>query len=135
MSSVATRVKQVSANAAYYVNLGDVRAGILQNIGTTDLPLLSTTLTSWIGLSSFSTPCATAGSAYFRDMGQNLVSSGRVFRKVQLVGPRSTGVSTGGVAGPAPGNSSDYLTAFIELPGLQGLTSGISPAAAFARVG
>jgi hypothetical protein len=134
MSSTDRSVKQLSANAAYYVNLGDVRAGILQNLGTPDLPLLSTNYTSWIGLSSFSTPCATAGSAYFRDMGVNLVSSGRVFRKVQLVGPRTTSVSTGGVAGPVYGNSSDYLTAFIELPGLQCLTSGVNPAA-FARIG
>ena len=150
MSSVGRSLKQVSANGAYFVNLGDVRTALLQNYGTYSdnnpayaagvgatlstatwagrLPLLDTIQ------SSFSSVLTTSGAAFFRDMGANIVSSGRVFRKVQLVAPRSAGVSTGGVGGPAPGNSSDYLSAYIELPGLQGVTSGVSPAG-FARVG
>jgi hypothetical protein len=148
MSSVTGRVKQVSANGAYFVNLGDVRTALLQNYGTysDNNPAyaagVGATLSTatWAGptpgaqQSSFSSVLTTSGAAFFRDMGANIVSSGRVFRKVQLVAPRSAGVSTGGVGGPAPGNSSDYFSAYIELPGLQGVTSGVSPAA-FARVG
>jgi len=149
MTSVTGRVKQVSANGAYFVNLGDVRTALLQNYGTysDNNPAyaagvgatLSTATWAGPGLagtiqSSFSSVLTTSGAAFFRDMGANIVSSGRVFRKVQLVAPRSAGVSTGGVGGPATGNSSDYLSAYIELPGLQGVTSGVSPAA-FARVG
>lgn len=151
MSSVTGRVKQVSANGAYFVNLGDVRTALLQNYGTysDNNPAyaagVGATLSTatWAGptpaatgtiQSSFSSVLTTSGAAFFRDMGANIVSSGRVFRKVQLVAPRGAGVTTGGVGGPAPGNSSDYLSAYIELPGLQGVTSGVSPAA-FARVG
>jgi len=148
MSSVGRSLKQVSANGAYFVNLGDVRTALLQNYGTysDNNPAyaagVGATLSTatWAGpspgilQSSFSSVLTTSGAAFFRDMGANIVSSGRVFRKVQLVAPRSAGVATGGVGGPAPGNSSDYLSAYIELPGLQGITSGVSPAA-FARVG
>jgi hypothetical protein len=150
MTSVATRVKQVSANGAYFVNLGDVRVALLQNYGTysDNNPAyaagVGATLSTatWAGVgnanntlqSSFSSVLTTSGAAFFRDMGANIVSSGRVFRKVQLVSPRGASVTAGGVGGPAPGNSSDYLSAYIELPGLAGVTSGVSPAA-FARIG
>ena len=150
MSAAGVSLKQVNANGAYYVNLGDVRTALLQNYGTysDNNPAyaagVGATLSTatWAGVgnnpttlqSSFSSVLTTSGAAFFRDMGANIVSSGRVFRKVQLIVPRNGGVSTGGVGGPVSGNSSDYLSAYIELPGLQGVTSGVSPAG-FVRVG
>ena len=142
MTSVGSSVKQVRANAAYFVNLADVRTALLQNYGTysDNNPAYAAgvgatlSTTAWAVTGLLSTSLTTSGSAFFRDMGANIVSSGRVFRKVQLVAPRNAGVSTGGVGGAAPGNSSDYLSAYIELPGLAGVTSGVTPAA-FARVG
>jgi hypothetical protein len=63
---------------------------------------------------------ATAGGL-LKDLGKNIISSNRYFRKIQLTlpngGPKpSTGASTFGVAG-AVGTSPnvDYLTGYIEL--------------------
>ena len=91
---------------------------------------------------------ASAGSAYsavgspylstlnapgglLKDIGKNVISANRYFRKVQLVlpngGPRpSTGASTFGVAGVNLGTypNQDYLTGYIEL----GYEGGGAPA-------
>lgn len=54
------------------------------------------------------------GAGKLRDMGKTVVSSGRAFRKVQLIAPIP---STFGVAGQseAQAPTSDYLTGYIEL--------------------
>jgi hypothetical protein len=139
MTSVPGHTKLRSVNNAYYVNVGSLKGLLLQNNATTDAP--SFVSTTWLvpvlttaALSSVSSAITTAGSAFLRDCGKTLVSSGRVFRKVQLLG---ASVSTGGVIGAAPGtltDSNDYLTAYIELPGLDGIASGGTPAPV-ARVG
>ena len=63
-----------------------------------------------------------AGAGILRDVGKQVLSSGRVFRKVQLVvrnsgATPSTGTSTFGVAGTNTGAAlnQDYLTGYIEL--------------------
>jgi hypothetical protein len=131
MSSVAARPKTLQSNNAYFVNVGDIRTTFLVNAGTTDLPVFSTNI---MGTSSLlSTVLATAGRAFLRDMGNNIVSSGRVFRKVQYL---INNASTSGVGGPATGSATtDYFTGFIELPGLGGISSGAAAPAAVARVG
>jgi hypothetical protein len=56
------------------------------------------------------------GAGKLRDMGKTYVSSGRVFRKVQLIVPNTQVTSTFGVQGDqntAP--NQDYLTGYIEL--------------------
>jgi hypothetical protein len=64
-------------------------------------------------------------------MGKTLVSSNRTFRKVQLL---SAQAATEGVAGAdvAPTN---YLTAYIELPGQHGVSSGSGSFTPVARLG
>jgi hypothetical protein len=128
MTSLTSYTKQIPANAGYYINVASMAtasgaaAGVakfLVNAGTDALPLLSTNL---YATSSFaSTLLATAGSAIFKDMGKTLTSSGRVFRKVQLVvstGTLAAGGSDGvGGVDSAPFN---YLTGYIELPGTHG---------------
>ena len=122
MSSVRSNIKTLPASG-YYINVADTRTKFYMNNGSDSAPFMST---NTYGLSSVtSTYMATAGSAVFRDHGKTLVSANRVFRKVQLM------VSTGsvnvngsdGVAGVdnAPVN---YLTGYIELPGLGGSGSG-----------
>jgi hypothetical protein len=148
MASVGRTVKQV-ASSAFFVNLGDIRPFLLVNYGASvDTPFLSTS-SNFVGqtglASTFSTVLSTAGRAFLRDMGHNLVSANRTFRKVQLLAPNNAGVSTGGVGGPASSAvSGDYLTAYIELPGTQGNVSGSAggygatttiPPAPVARVG
>jgi len=72
------------------------------------------------------------GAGKLRDMGKTIVSSGRAFRKVQLIVPgvvngaaTGAGVSTNGVAGQseAQAPTSDYLTGYIEL-GWEGQNQG-----------
>jgi hypothetical protein len=139
MASVGRTIKQVNTNNAFFVNLGNIRTSLLVNYGASvDTPSLSTSVnfTGNTGIAStLSSALTTSGRAFLRDMGQNLVSANRTFRKVQMLLPNSLGVSTGGVGGPASGAvSGDYLTAYIELPGLQGNASGAEPALV-ARVG
>jgi len=133
MTSLLTHRKQIPTNGGYYINVGNCSATFYANTSGSDsaptfnnaamLSSLSTSLKA-----NYSTLIATAGSAIFRDHGKTLVSSGRVFRKVQLM--VSTG-NTEGVGGAADGvNSgvgsqpSGYLTGYIELPGLGGESSG-----------
>jgi len=57
-----------------------------------------------------------AGAGVLRDMGKTVVSSLRTFRKVQLVLPSNSTLSTFGVGGRAAGvTGEDYLTGYIEL--------------------
>jgi hypothetical protein len=67
-------------------------------------------------------------------MGVNLVSSGRTFRKIQMLTSAAANVSTGGVNGAASGTASDYLTGYIEVPGTAGNVSGVIPTTLVARV-
>ena len=56
------------------------------------------------------------GAGKLRDLGKTLVSSGRVFRKVQLVVPNTATTSTFGVEGnQSTAPTVDYLTGYIEL--------------------
>lgn len=134
MASVLRSVKQTPVNGAFFVNVGDIRTNIVQNYGTSqEAPLLSTA--SWtISNSTVASSLAVPGRAFLRDMGLNLVSSGRTFRKVQMLTSAAANVSTGGVNGAAPGTGSDYLTGYIEVPGGAGNVSGSIPTAAVARV-
>ena len=138
MASVLRNPKQV-ASSAFFVNLADIRSYLLVNVGpSADLPLLSTGQFSGgtaLG-STLSSVLAVAGRAFLRDMGHNLVSANRTFRKVQLLAPNNSAISTGGVTGNATNAvSGDYFTAYIELPGTQGNVSGAQPTAPVARIG
>lgn len=117
--------KQIASNNAFYVNVADIRTHVKINVGTDEAPNLSTA--TWAnGVSpSISTVIATPG-AVLRDMGKNLVSSGRIFRKIQLL--RSNNTATSGVTGDFTGAPQDYFQGYIELPGLQGATTGGVPA-------
>ena len=57
-----------------------------------------------------------AGAGLLRDIGKQIVSGGRTFRKVELVVRQSGSNSTFGVEGQALGTSpnADYLTGYIE---------------------
>jgi hypothetical protein len=133
MASVLRSVKQTPVNGAFFVNVGNITASVLQNNGTAEAPLLSSA--TWVLLNStINSSLAVAGRAFLRDMGVNLVSSGRTFRKVQMLAPYAANVSTGGVNGAATGSASDYLTGYIEVPGGAGNVSGAMPTAAVARV-
>jgi hypothetical protein len=124
MASVYAEPKQINANAAYYVNVASLQRKVLQNVGASDdLPQLSTAIWSNQGYAS---SLITLPGGVLRDMGKNLVSSGRIFRKVQLL--TSNTPTTAGVAGTGTGAVTDYYQGYIELPGLQGASTGGDPA-------
>jgi hypothetical protein len=56
------------------------------------------------------------GASKLRDLGKTVLSSGRLFRKVQLVVPNTATTSTFGVEGATSTVPNvDYLTGYIEL--------------------
>jgi len=119
-------LKQVPANAGYYIPVADCRTTFYQNNGTADAPIIVSGLSTLSSAGAVvSTLIASAGAGTFRDMGQTLTSSTRVFRKVQLLRATSSLVNGGsdGVAGNSttPGA---YITGYIELPGTGGYSSG-----------
>jgi len=136
MSSLQSHLKQIPVNAGYYVPVGDCRGKFYLNTSGSDSApifngnlMISTLSTSGAYVS---TMIAGAGGGVFRDHGKTLVSSGRTFRKVQLL--VSTG-NTEGVGGLGDGlglggssQKSGYLTGYIELPGLGGSSAnGVYP--------
>jgi len=133
MSSLQKTLKQTAAQGGYYITVGDCRRTFYYNAGTDAAPLLSTNLASLS--SNISSVLAGAGTGVFRDHGKTLLSSGRVFRKVQLMvstGSVAFGAlnavasGTDGVSGTAYAstNNPGYFTGYIELPGQGGYSSG-----------
>ena len=144
MTSLQTRLKQIPANAGYYVNVGSCISTFYANIGTDAAPAFSygPLISSMSSVSAgLLTTLVSPGQAVFRDMGKTLISSqtagvnARVFRKVQLMVPGVSSVTAGGTDGvsgrPVPGG---YLTGYIELPG-QGTGSGTPSFTPVARLG
>jgi hypothetical protein len=149
MTSLQTRVKQIPANAGYYVNVGNCTATFYANTGTDDAPAfdnrpLVSSISSFGALGqTVSTTLVVAGSAVFRDMGKTLISSqtagvnARVFRKVQLMVANTSSVTASGTDGVKQVSNAlggGYLTGFIELPG-QGTGSGTPSFTPVARLG
>jgi hypothetical protein len=139
MSSIPSYIKQIPTDARNFIpvsSLLNIVYGL--NEATTVLSPASWALGNSIpGVASFTaspyaSSIATAGAGKLRDMGKTYVSSGRAFRKVQLIVPnvangkvQGAGASTFGVAGEseAAAPTSDYLTGYIEL-GWEGQNQG-----------
>ena len=123
--------KQNGNDIGYYINIGDMRAKIYGYTPTAGATNFSTA--SWCNgtPSLLSTSLSVAGNI-FKDMGKTIVSSNRVFRKVQYV-VSTPSFSTGGVAGKSgtTPNVEDYYTGYIEL-GFDG-TGAPAPVAHFGR--
>ena len=123
MTSLQTSLKQLPANAGFYITLSSIQGLNYVNEGTDAAPDF---VDSERHISS---------GQVLRDHGKTLLSSGRVFRKVQWMRPTGA-VENGGTDGVAGGPSSpgEWLTCYIELPG-QGTGSGSSSFAPVARLG
>ncbi len=107
----------------YYINLGSLVSTFYVNTGTDAAPSFSTNI--YAQSTYTSSLLQTRGAAILRDQGKVVVSSGRVFRKVQLM--CSTGaVQNGGTDGVGGQDSapSNYITGYIELPGSNNGGSG-----------
>ena len=128
MTSLLRSTREVSNNTGYYIPLADIRASILSYNPDSTVQFSTATWANRCGtdaaLGYYSSLVLTAGAALLRDMGKTVVSSTRVFRRIQLVVPVNP--STFGVAG-AGGTTyptTDFLTGYIEL----GFEGGGSPA-------
>ena len=75
-----------------------------------------TTNTATRGPGRYLSSINAAGVGLLKDLGKNVVSAGRTFRKIQLVVRQSGTTSTGGVEGNALATNpnADYLTGYIE---------------------
>lgn len=122
MTSVMTRSFKQSQNG-YFIPVGNVANKVLQytpGSGSGGSALAGSFSTAtWAQGSGSASPytstiSSVAAGGLLRDMGKTVVSSGRTFRKIQLM---TNTVSTGGVGGVAPGAAAnaDYLTGYIEL--------------------
>ena len=123
MTSLQKTTKQLGENMGYYINLGSLVSTFYVNTGTDAAPAFSTNI--YAQSTYTSSLLQTAGAAILRSQGKVVVSSGRVFRKVQLMASTNAVVNNGtdGVGGldNAPNN---YITGYIELPGLLNDASG-----------
>ena len=134
MSSVAARTRQNAPS--HFMSISSLNGVIYAFNPTAGSTTLSTAQWSWVnsaiglpgqGGAALSSVCNPG--ALLKDLGKNLVSSNRYFRKIQLVvrnnggaaGNAVTsqvfGASTFGVAGQNLGTfpNADYLTGYIEL--------------------
>ena len=114
MSSVNTRTRQNSPS--HFMSISSILGSVYAYDGS------SFTNATWATTggvpNNLSTMLKNPG-ALLKDIGKNVISSNRYFRKVQLVvpnGPKTNYQSTFGVAG-AQGTSpnQDYFTGYIEL--------------------
>jgi len=95
---------------------------LLANFGTETAPLMST---NSLAISSFTSTLLQPGNAV-RDMGKTLVSTGRTFRKIQLIGPTGASNGIGGTvqSGIGQGPNPDYWTGYVELPNTDSAATG-----------
>lgn len=138
MTSLQSFTKQVPANAGYYVTLTDIRSRFYYNVGTDAAPQMSTLSFTAGNQGGVSSVIAAAGGM-LRDHGVTLLSSGRVFRKVQVMCSTNQ-VRVGGTDGVggdvnATNTTPSYGTGFIELPGTGGYSSGGANFTQVARLG
>jgi hypothetical protein len=114
MTSIGSFAKQVPLNNGYFRTIASLAGGahissFLYTVNTAGA------ISSWAVPTGFTTTLAGAlSTAFLKDMGTQVVSSGRTFRRVQVVVPNLS--STDGVAGVAVpvGQDSDFLCAYIE---------------------
>jgi hypothetical protein len=128
--------KQSHTDAGYYIPVGSLTGqvyGHTDPAGNTGVlgGTFSTASWAYFGAGK-SLSSIQAGAGILKDMGRTVVSSLRTFRKVQLVVPSNSTLSTFGVGGAAATpNGGDYFTGYIEL-GFEG--NGVpTPVAHFGR--
>ena len=139
MTSIPARIR--TNTPAYYMPLSSLDGLIYAYNGTAGaVPFTNATWASSGATQANATYYSSvraAGAGILRDLGKQVISSGRVFRKVQLVvrqvgASPSTTVSTFGVAGTNTGAAAnqDYLTGYMELG-----FDGLGPATPVAQYG
>lgn len=122
MTSLIKSTRQTPSK--YFVSVASLASKIFYNTGTDVAPTMVVVPhagAAGTGWSTVATLVTAAGTLY-RDMGKQVISSGRLFRKVQLLYADGT-ASTFGVGGSSSAASAattqaaDYYSAYVELPG------------------
>ena len=141
MSSIPARTRQNAPS--HFMSISSLNGIIYAFNPTAGSATFSTAQWAWLNAAAFNganspyLSTLVGAGTLLKDIGKNVVSSNRYFRKIQLVvpnvvpsgvgaGSRSTGTSTFGVAGQNLGTfpNADYLTGYIEL----GYEGGGAPA-------
>lgn len=136
MSSTQVRPKVLGVGTGYFIAVGPnsgsastaVASRVLVNTGTDALPSFSTNIYACSGPTS----TIVNQGGIMKDMGKTVVSSGRVFRKVQLLISSAATEGIGGLPAGSTPFAPEYLTGFIELPG--GAVGSGAPLTALAQV-
>ena len=127
MTSVPAFLKQIPTDARNFVPVSSLAyPGGINSLNTTTGVLATA---AWAGAgrapgvtgdggqgTRYTSSINGPGAGKLRDMGRTYVSSGRVFRKIQLIVPNTQTTSTFGVEGNQNTTPNvDYLTGYIEL--------------------
>ena len=126
MTSIPAFLKQIPTDARNFVPVSSLAyPGGINSLNLTNGQLATA---AWSGSgqapgnttggsgSKYTSSINGPGAGKLRDMGKTYVSSGRVFRKIQLIVPNTQTTSTFGVEGNSPTTPNvDYLTGYIEL--------------------
>jgi hypothetical protein len=146
MTSLTRTTAQISRATGYYIPVSSIvsvgNTGVIYNepVVAANGLMSSFSTAAWaktaagggVGSGGAHTSSLLAGAGLLKDMGVTLVSSGRTFRKIQLV-YNSTNQSTFGVGGPVGSGVDDgYFTGYIELGFGEG-GGAPAPVAAFGR--
>jgi len=111
MTSLLTSVKTTLSDTEYFIGITALTG---QVYGLSATGTFSTA--SWaFGGPGLPVSTINRAGAILKDMGKTVVSSLRTFRKVQLMIPGASTVSTFGVAGRSAALGDDFLTGYIEL--------------------
>jgi hypothetical protein len=111
MTSLLRSSRQVSTDGGYYISL----SSLVSSIHSYDSATHTLDRAEWT-LGSGGSTISTLG-CLLKDAGKTVVSSGRTFRKIQVVSRQEgAGLDTFGVGGDvATADGADYLTGYIEL--------------------
>ena len=127
----ATGFKQNQNDIGYYIPIASLVNRIF-SYNPANANQFSTASWAYFGPGASMSSINGAGAGILKDLGKTVVSSLRTFRKVQLVLPGNSTLSTFGVGGRAAGvTGEDYLTGYIEL-GFEG-NGTPAPVAHFGR--
>jgi len=117
MTSLLRSTREVSNNTGYYIPVGDCRTRIYAYNpadGALQFSTAAWTTPATAALGVYSSLVDRAGAGLLRDMGKTVVSSTRVFRRIQLVAQHASTFGVGGTS-PTTWPAQDFLTGYIEL--------------------
>ena len=123
MTSLQTRIRQNTPS--HFIPVGDL-TGLIYAYNPTVGAVAQFSTAQWAALGAYAgiatgskylSSVNGAGKGVLKDLGKTVISSGRTFRKIQLVVRQTAATSTFGVEGQGAGTTpnTDFVTGYIEL--------------------